>query len=141
MSNKLSHITLHCHECDNQGEIDYESLVRKWKNDYKLDATNINTILGRFKCRDCLKRNFILLDAKDEVLFDMERNTPCRSCVLAIPFHRLKAKPDTKLCVSCKHSGGDYAVEVERWRDRSKDEFVGKESPNDSYYDGFTGNE
>ncbi len=102
MSNRLSHITLHCHECDHRGKTDYEVLVGELINFDKLNLSNLNTILDRFKCGKCGEKNFSLLDATDELLFDMERNILCEVCDLEIPFPRLSSQPGTRVCILCK---------------------------------------
>jgi RNA polymerase-binding transcription factor DksA len=102
MSNRLAHITLHCHECDHRGKIDYEVLVGKFGTSDKLNLSNINTLLDRLKCKECQEKNFNLLDANDELLFDMQCNVLCEGCNLAISFPRLSIAPGTRVCVLCK---------------------------------------
>jgi RNA polymerase-binding transcription factor DksA len=104
MSHRLSKILINCYECDSSVTIDYEDLVCELADSDKLDLANINTLLDIFKCEQCGEKNFKLLDANDELLFDMERNILCQVCDLAIPFPRISSQPNTRVCVSCKDS-------------------------------------
>lgn len=106
-SHSLSSFTLTCSKCSHKKIYDYDYLNNLMENDESLDFSNFNKIVPRIKCRKCKKKNFIIEDENDNLIFDTDHGVNCRECNLLIPFTRLYAVPGTQVCTSCKEIEND----------------------------------
>ena len=107
MIDRLRTIRLRCQNCGHTGELEYQSLEDRLNDGQILNLMNLNTLVGKFQCRPCGKKDLVVEDSRQELLFDSRHNVVCEECGLPIPFPRLTALPGTRVCASCKNSEED----------------------------------
>ena len=103
-----------CNECDHKLEFSNEYLEDKFPMYIPINMKNINEIIDKFKCSGCSKKNFILLDNNERVIFDMRSSVLCISCERHIPIPRLEAQTKSHLCITCVEEGEIVSIEKER---------------------------
>ncbi len=79
----------------------------------ELSVRQVMMLAERFRCYRCGERGEQLIhDDKERLLYDPERVRYCTGCGEIIPYARIQAFPESKLCTACITSGsGPQAAE------------------------------
>ena len=95
----LTKIFLKCAMCGHQSSV-AASAVNSFLDD-PLSINNVGQIYGRFRCKNCGGREICVSDDSDRLLIDPALLKMCRGCGAPIPLPRVRAMPNSEMCVPC----------------------------------------
>ncbi len=99
----LESIVVDCPGCGRRATVGAETLEPRL--DPPLSVNSVGRLYGRLRCPGCGGREIRIAEAAGRTLIDPAAITACRACGCPIPLPRLKALPDTNVCLPCAEDG------------------------------------